>query len=204
MNSPAAQHMLFRQTYTLDLLSELESGANDSRRFYYPGASRSGGKDGVMVKVTPIGGLPWIGVFASFDRSHTLLNAVSSCPDADMLCVVAGGSGYLVHASMPEWWKEVPLAPITQVLQLTDVQLLVLADLTSVCAWHKEGLAWRTPRIAWDNLRLTGYDSGTLMGSGADPTSPVDVQFMIDVMTGQHRGGSSPESYTHRVIRGGS
>jgi len=188
--------LLFAKSYDFEVLGEIPSGSADLRRFYYPGANEEGGKDGLMVRVDSSNAEPWLGIFASMDHSHTLMmNGIFTCPDADMICVVAGGSGYFVHASMPQWSSEIPMVPITRVLQSTAGGLLVFADFTSLGAWSRDGPVWRTKRLVWDELQVTDYDAEKVVGVGLDPTQPEPVGFVVDVMTGHHEGGSFPDMY---------
>lgn len=190
---------LFAKRYNFQVLTELPSGSGDTRRFYYPGAKLTGGKDGLIVRVVPVNGQEWVGVFATGDEFGTLLNGVFTCPDEDMICVVSGGIGYLVHASTPEWSSEVPVAPITRVLQMPESDILVVASFTDLSAWGRDGLRWRTKRLVWDELRVTAYDNRRLSGIGFDPTQSEPVRFSVDLRTGEHEGGSSPETYERRT-----
>jgi hypothetical protein len=188
------KEMRFAHRYDAEPLDELKSTA-EVERFYFPGARREGGKDGVLVRVTAANEKEWFGVFAFGDQSGILLNGVFSCPAEDVLCVVSGGRGYLVHADKPEWWSEVPVTPITTVLQLTEAGLLIFADFTSLCAWDANGLVWRSKQLAWDDLVVTSCDGLTLLGHGFNPLESATVSFSVDVLTGEHKGGSSPEQY---------
>jgi len=199
MMTKVEEGSLFAKLYDFEVLSELPSDGVDVRRFYFPGAQRSGGKDGLIVRVVPMNAQAWVGVFATGDASGTLLNGVFTCPDDDMVCVVCGGSGYLVHASMPEWSSEVPVAPITRVLQIADPKVLVFASFTDLSAWGSDGMRWRTKRLVRDELRVTAYDSQRVSGIGFDPTQSEPVRFSVDLQTGEYEGGSSPEKYKRRT-----
>jgi len=192
-NLHATRSLLFTHAYEIELLDEFPT---NERRFYYPGAESTGGKDGLVVHVEPSIGRDWIGVFAFGDQSHELLSGVFSTPSANVLCVVSGGSGYLVHSDKPEWWSEAPLFPITRVIELTEAGLMIFADFTSLCAWGTNGVVWRSQRLAWDDLTITSFENNMLLGYGFDPILAANVPFAVDALTGDHTGGSSPETHT--------
>src|SRR5712691_8532702 len=134
--------LLFPMKYRVELRDALD--ADGMQRFYYPGASLDGGRDGLIVEVQPANARHWLGVFAFGEASDALLSGIFSTPCDDVVCVVSSGKGYLVHADKPEWWSEVPVWPITSVRQLTESGLLIFVDFTSLTAWGANGLAWRS------------------------------------------------------------
>ena len=185
------QEFVFAHAYELKVLDEIPSSSSEPC-FYYPGANREGGKDGLLVRVTPNEGQAWVGIFAFWDRTHEAMHGVFSCPDQNTLCVVSSGMGYVVRADEPQRWLEVPTIPIRQVVQVPEEDLIVLSDFTTACAFGRNGFAWKTGRLAWDRVELKQVDRHRLAGTGWDPTSPVPVEFSIDLATGAHVGGSSP------------
>ena len=181
----------FPASYEVEIVDET---LNDTEpRYYYPGARRDGGKDGLLIAVSDKTGR-WMGVFEFGDSPNVLLSGVFATPAADVLCVVASGKGYLVHSDKPEWWSEIHAFPITTVLQAPEVELLIVANFTSIYAFGKDGLAWKSKRLVWDDLRITSYDRHTLCGDGFDPTQSARVAFAVDLRTGEHEGGSFPRN----------
>lgn len=194
------EQMLFPRQYDVIVLDELPP-ASDVRRFYYPGARVDGGSDGLTIRVQPKVAESWEGVFAFWDRSRTLLEGIFSTPSEDVLCVVSAGGGYMVHADKPQWWSDVPLVPITRVIQIVERDMLIFAGFTSLVAWGREGEMWRTKQLAWDGLQITSIDGDRIVGLGFDPITSANVPFSVNVVTGEHEGGSSPESYEQEVLR---
>ena len=180
--------VVFGRRYDFAALTEFP--ATDVRCFYYPAASRDAGTDVLIVQVDPAGAERWVGIFAAMDHSAGLPSAIFTCPDSDEMCVVSGGIGHFVHASMPQRSSEVPVVPITDLVQIPESQLLVFADFTNLCAWSRNGLHWRTQRLVWDDLRITHYDDTTISGTGYDPTQATLVQFSVDVHTGRRVDGA--------------
>ena len=93
----------FQCKYSIEALEEL--GAEE--RYYYPGATTKGGKDGLIVEVISLEGKRWIGVFAFGEISPKGISGIYSMPDPDKFCVVSRGAGYIVSSSDPEDWQEV-------------------------------------------------------------------------------------------------
>jgi hypothetical protein len=193
--------MLFPHSYEAEVLDEF-TPTTDISRFYFPGASDQGGRDGVAVRVTAANGREWLGIFEFGNQPGILLSGIFSCPDEDLLCVVSGGRGYFVCSDNPTQWSEVPVTPVTNVLQVLEAGLLIFSDFTSLCAWGARGLAWQSKQLAWDDLVISSCDGRTLRGNGFNPIESSIVSFSVDVVTGKHQGGSSPDQYDRVVTRG--
>jgi hypothetical protein len=160
---------------------------------YFPGASETGGRDGLLVAVIPTAAPPWIGVFAGGYASSSVLSGVFSCPDGRSLCVVSSGRGYIVRVDDPEIWMELRSFPITDVRAISEGDLLVFADFTTLAAYGQLGLVWVTEQLSWDGLKLTEVTPELIRGTAWDSPRDREVEFVVDVRTGRHQGGSSPE-----------
>jgi hypothetical protein len=173
------------------VLEEWPPGRDAVRRIYFPGGSSEGGHDGLLVRVRPQQGNPWMGVFA-FGFGSKFPTGVFTCPDSLSLCVVAAGSGYIVRVDSPESGEPVRCAPVTDIRPMEERQLLLFADFTRLVAYGRNGVAWRIPRLSWDGLKITavGRDSSVV---GWDAVNSREVEFVVESSTGRSTGGASPE-----------
>jgi len=162
--------------------------------YYYPGASKVGGRHGIWLEITAENGMPWIGVFAS--DSWRGVSGIYSCPDGKSLCVVSIGLGYIVRTDAPESWHGIA-PPIREVKPLPELGLLVFRDDTSLFAYGRDGLEWTTERIALDKLTIDTVEGHMLRGQAlVDGMSREDdyvkwVDYQVDLLTGKHSGGLS-------------
>ncbi len=184
---------LFAHEYEFEVLMEFPPHEHE-RRYYYPGAA-AGGSDGLIVRVTPLRGSSWIGVFAFGSRFETLMTGVFTHPDPGLLCVVSRGAGYFVKANAPENCTVIDVVPITTVKQVAEKPLLLFADFTCLSAYGKDGRIWRTRRLSWDGIEISTIDDQSVCGKGSDPTSAQAVPFCVNLTTGEASGGSAPENY---------
>src|SRR6266851_9638550 len=90
----------FSHFYECEQLAEMP-GSLSLAHYYYPGASREGGRDGIIVEVRPAHGQLWLGTFAFGQIAPKGPSGIFTTPDPDRLCVVARGEGYFVSASTP-------------------------------------------------------------------------------------------------------
>jgi hypothetical protein len=63
--------------------------------------------------------------------------------------------------------------------------MLVLADFTSLAAYGSNGLAWRSPRVCWDELKILKVTHATIEGLGYDPINSSQSRFVVDIKTGR-------------------
>lgn len=134
-----------------------------------------------------------MGVFKYGDPSPKALSGVFEWPDSSLVCVVSQGRGYIADTDDPSHCGEVSAFPITAVASIPQRGLVVLCDLLKVIAYSSKGLAWKTPRLSWDGLKLTEATSDVVAGEAWDATADRWVPFSVEVETGKHRGGASPE-----------
>lgn len=67
-------------------------GGSCDRMFWYPGASTIGGRDGVLLSISPAGGRSWLGVFASHEVSPPGPSGAVALPDRRTLAVLTSGA----------------------------------------------------------------------------------------------------------------
>lgn len=148
---------------------------------------------GLVVKTIPNSGTPWIGNFQFGDGT---VSEVYAAPSEDMVFVVAKGQGYLVLVNHPLDYQLVKSYPIKEVFPVPQRRLIVFADFVKLSAYGPSGLEWVTSRLSWDGLKITGITSELIQGLAWDSPLNKEVEFFVDVRTGRHQGGSSPEKYT--------
>ncbi len=183
-------------TVSSDKISRVEYGAELSTEtlagmptYYYPGASTQGGKDGLIVRVTPKNGEPWLGVFAPGTLAPNGVNGIFAMPDGLGICVVSNGRGYIVRYGDPLTCVELPLQPITDIRVVPEKGLIVFADLTRLVAYSGEGVKWETGRLAFDGFDIVELSNGRIVGKYYDIRSEADEVFEVDLDSGNVKGG---------------
>lgn len=176
----------FVTSYAWQALDELPAG--DIRHFP---PDRRAGQAGLLVEVRPENAPPWVGMFAFGTASRTPSTHSEICPtpDPDRLCVVARGAGYLVSAHHPKSWEPVASVPITDVRSVPRAGVLVLATYTDLFAYDASGIAWRTPRLAWDGLHIDRVTDTEVHGTYFDIQTEAPRAFTVDLRTGLASGG---------------
>jgi hypothetical protein len=159
------------------------------RRYYYPGASQEGGRDGAIVEVNPGQGRPWLGVFAFGRITSKGVSGIFTTPNPDRFCVVARGAGYLVRADDPSAWEPVAANPIIDIRPVRARNLLIFAEYTRLFAYGPAGLAWRTKHLTWDDLIITEVTDDFIAGEFWDVVTEAIRTFCVDLASGEHTGG---------------
>jgi hypothetical protein len=116
-----------------------------------------------------------------------LFSRVVSSPDPKRVCVISKGSAYIVSAEEPKVWEQIPIMPVLDVRPLLERKLLVFSDFIRLAAYGTSGVAWRSPRVCWDGLKVTNVTNDTIEGTGYDPTNAIthELRFVVDVKTGR-------------------
>lgn len=186
----------FPSEYDIEVIEELPS-REILHRYYFPDpqAADLGGRDGLLLKITPTApnSPPWIGVFAFGLLSPKGLNIVLSCPNPRWLCVVARGEGYFVNADEPLQYQAVQAEPVFSAYAVLRHNLLVFSDYLHLVAYGPKGLIWETPRISWDGLRVEEIDENQIRGKAWSSPKRQYVDFAVDLESGVHTGGASPD-----------
>jgi hypothetical protein len=183
--------LLFPNSYSIEHLLEI-CPPYTIERYYYPGGTTYGGKDGPMIRVTIAGGYQWIGIFERDSESYCAADGIFSCPNPDEVCIVCGGAAYCIMAANPTAWSQIPCDDICEVRQLVKQELIIFVDNFKISAYGPKGLAWRTDRLAHDGITIINIDdtANLLEGYGL---SPIETEsrspFYVDLATGRHRGG---------------
>jgi hypothetical protein len=116
-------------------------------------------------------------------------SGVWSAPDPNEICVVAGGYAYLAPVTEPERCTHLELRPVVAVYPAVEAGLLLFVGFQTIAAWSRGGMAWETGRLSWEGVRVTEVSGNMLRGLGWDLMSDQEMEFVVDLRTGQHRGG---------------
>ncbi|GAA5167059.1 hypothetical protein GCM10023214_40610 [Amycolatopsis dongchuanensis] len=112
------------------------------------------------------------------------------------MCVLAAGDAYLVQVDAPHAGALVAQVQVQQVAKSLDPALLLLVRDFDIVAIGTSGIAWRSPRLAVDDLRVLAADSRGIHCTGyflGDRTETVTVDPMTgEVIDGRRLEGTGP------------
>jgi hypothetical protein len=164
-----------------------------ARQFVYPVQVEEVERGALEVLVRPPSGsseaAPFLATCALGFSGPLALTGVWAAPHPDWICAVAGGYGYLIDTSAPARWEQLEYRPVTAIRALPGHGLLVFAGFHSLLAWGRDGAAWQTARLSWEGVRITGIEGDTLIGLGWELESDRELEFAVNLKTGEHRGG---------------
>ncbi len=178
--------LTFSHQYDVDIIRELPSPLGKVKQLYFPNDSENRGRGGLLVKVTPYEGNPWIGIFAATYPSPKTVSGVFSCPNKHYLCVVSGGAGYYIQVSNPQIWKDIPIYPITDVHTLSQAQKIILVDFQGIAAYGHEGLLWNISNPAWDGIKVNAITHDEIKITVWNYHQQREVDLAIAIATGKY------------------
>ena len=161
------------------------------KRYYIPGGSSKGGKDGVIVTFATHSKHEWTGVFAFGTIGGMDKDAIIPLPKCDSVLIISRGAGYLIRESIPGEFEVARAIPVKSIHVVESCQLVILADDTSLVAYGKNGLIWETGRIAWSDLQVVSICEDNVLCTTFDIRSEEDINFTVDTLTGKCSGGIS-------------
>ncbi len=133
----------------------------------------------ILMFVEPTEGAPWYGVFAEEYGVPPAISRVLSSPWPSRICVVAGGSGFLVDTKDPKRYTTLSLFPITGIVQLPGLNALAFSNLTDALAINDKEQMWSTGRLASDYVRLLSAQGDFITATGWDAPSQRTFPFTI-------------------------
>jgi hypothetical protein len=161
-----------------------------ARQFVYPAQVEEVERGALEIMIRPFGGaLPFLATCALGFAGPAVPSGVWACPDPAWLCAVAGGYAYLVDTRDPARWEQVVYRPVIAVTPVAEHGLLIFSSFHSLLAWGRSGKAWQTSRLSWDGLHITGIRGEMLFGLGWDMRTDRELEFEVNLKTGEHRGG---------------
>jgi hypothetical protein len=136
---------------------------------------------------------PFLATCALGFTDPSMPTGIFACPHPHELCALAGGYAYLIDTAAPDRSTHLPLKPVTSVLPLPEHGLLLFVGFHAILAWGPGGLAWHTPRLSWEGIRIVGVHTHngvpSLHGLGWNMPTDKEVEFRVDLRTGAHTGG---------------
>lgn len=145
----------------------------------------------VAISLLPDDGPAWLGLFAAGGLG-TLRGAFATASPRTIL-VLADGLAYLVDVLSPAAGAVMAHDQVTQVVRVDGSDLVVLVRPFDMVAIGPDGIAWRTTRIALDDLRVLGAGRGGIVCS-ADTGGGTET-FTLDPSTGEQTEGTRLDSF---------
>lgn len=121
----------------------------------------------------------WVGLFPASGPGG--VDDVFATPDPGRLCVVAEGLAYLVRVAAPAEGAVVAQVGVQQVVSVED-RLLLLVSESDIVALGADGVAWRSPRLAWSGLSVVRAGAEAVHCTGYRGEQPCEV--VVDPATG--------------------
>lgn len=180
----------FRADWTVDVLAARPL-ILPRRHCVYPLQVEEIERGALELIVRPVEGEAFLATCALGFASPSVPTGVWNCPDPAMLCAVAGGYAYLIDTQVPERWQQVGYRPVTEVRPIPAAGLLLFVSFHSVEAWGAAGRLWQSKRLSWEGVRLGESTAKELRGWGWDMKTDTELEFVLDLATGQHTGGPS-------------
>jgi hypothetical protein len=164
-----------------------------ARQFVYPqqiaGEEDALARGALLAQIRPAAGGGFLATCALGFRDPSLPSGLWSCPAPDELLAVAGGYAYRIDTLHPESPELLEQRPAVALFPIPEHNLLLLAGFHDVLALGEKGVCWRTGRLSWEGLTVTGLQGDLLHGTGWDMYTDRELPFTVDLRTGAHHGG---------------
>jgi hypothetical protein len=174
-----------QQNWSAEILREAPMIA-PARQFVYPqfvpGEEDAMARGALLLMVRPEGAAAFLATCARGFADERTPTGVFACPNADEMCAVAGGYAYVVDVREPLRCAFLELRPVVEVLSAPG--LLIFVGFHAVMAWGVDGLAWTTPKLSDEGLRITSIEDGVLRGFGWKLMTDTEVEFAVDLKSG--------------------
>lgn len=154
-----------------------------------------------IVRIRPATSPEWVGMFASGGLGG--VSGVFVTPSPERLCVLVDGSAYVVRIDAPEEGAVVAHDSVEQVVSALEPPLLLLVGGIDIVALGPEGVAWHSPRLAVDDLRVGVVDAEGIHCTG-DLLDAHPASFVVDAASGQVRSGPRLEGAPWRARGSGA
>jgi hypothetical protein len=134
----------------------------------------------LVVEITTEADDKWVGMFPNGSGT------VYATPSPHLACVV-GESAWLLDVRDPASGAEHLFTWPTAARSFPELPLLLVAGATDVVAVGESGVAWRSPRLCWDGLRIQQATGNEIRCSG--DFGEEEDSFAIDARTGTRTDG---------------
>ncbi|MCP4304350.1 MAG: hypothetical protein GY788_05625 [bacterium] len=140
----------------------------------------------LVVRVSPSKGSgDWVGMFPS--GGGWGVTEVCACPSPFNMAVLSAGETHLVDVRSPGSGASVVQHSVTQVVPV-GADLMLLTSYSDIVAIGADGVAWKSPRLALDNLVVTNATTEYIACSGI--TFAGDNTYIeVDTRTGEQNTG---------------
>jgi hypothetical protein len=147
-----------------------------------------------IVEVRPAESAPWVGIFFA-EAAANIRGKLIAWPDEVSLCFFGGGGAYLVSSADPTRLTLIEGGPVLQqAYVVVETAIVLFSDWTSISAYDRSGVIWRSPRLALDDLHITGVDGDEIACTGFFGGKS-DEPFTVDLRTGTTK--DAPMSFDH-------
>ena len=164
-----------------------------ARQFFYPqqiaGEEDALARGALQLLVHPSPTTTFLANCALGYTDPTMPTGIHACPNPNELCAVAGGYAYIIDTAHPERSTHIAIKPVVKIHPLPTQNLLLFIGFHAILAWGSDGLAWKSARLSWEGVTITGAEANTLHGTGWNMMTDKEVPFTLDLLTGQHQGG---------------
>ena len=178
----------FAKNWSAEILRETPMIA-PARQYVYPqfvpGEEDAMARGALLLMVRPEGAAPFLATCARGFADERTPTGVFACPNANELCAVAGGYAYIVDVTKPAQCTQIALRPVVEVLAASE--LLIFIGFHAVVAWGVDGLAWSSPKLSDEGVRIVSAEDGVLRGFGWRLMADAEVPFVVDLKTGALR-----------------
>lgn len=156
---------------------ESELPPDGSPVWYYPGATTTGGQDGIILRLFSRSGVSRLCMVAGMPAPDALFEM----PDGNHLYV----GEKLLSYDDPKAQPELGVWPVTGLAWAADRQVVVFHDYTSAVAYGKQGRLWETDRLVLDGLKIRKITATTIEFSGDGYYDVEGHHLSIDLHTGR-------------------
>lgn len=144
-----------------------------------------------IVEVLPHDGSRWVGQYAAGGLGG--LTGAYACPSPKSLAVVADGQAYLTSVIAPRAGSQIIHDQVHQVVPVQDSALLLFVRFIDIVAVGSKGIAWRTRRLAVDDLHVVRATADTIECT-LDNLGGSDT-ITLDPLTGDQLTGTRLDSF---------
>jgi hypothetical protein len=139
-----------------------------------------------IVQVQATDSPEWVGMFPAGGLGG--VSGVYATPSPRSLCVLVDGEAYVVRVDAPAEGAVVVHDQVEQVLPVAEPPLLLLVRGFDMVALGSDGVAWRSPRLAVDGLRVVAVDEEGIRCTG-DFVTGEPASIVVNPATGEVTAG---------------
>ena len=128
----------------------------------------------------------WVGFFAAGGLGG--ITGLFACPLPTESCVLNDGLAYVVTVDNPREGVSLVSNQVTQVVRVPTLPLMLLVSFCDMVALGSSGIAWRSPRLALDDLRVEGVSEAAISCSRYVISGSSTIQ--LNPLTGEMIAGT--------------